>query len=329
VRNQYPLVSILIPVYNADKYLHETLESLINQSYSNIEIILVDDGSKDNSLSLLKHYENKYDNIIVLSQENSGAQVARNKAFELSKGSYIQYFDADDIMHKDKIKCQIEELKVYDFQENIVATSNWAYFTDEIKSAFFPDQIINKSYDDKFLFFKEAWENSQSMIGQGWLISRVLHEKVGVWNINLTKNQDGEFFTRVTYHSKKIVFVKESIVYYRRDISTSISMSNNLKAIRSHLDSYRIYEMIVKDDIKNHSLHRGVASLYSLIYRKYYPLDNKTKKEVLELLNNLGYKQPLVEFSKSTNWIVKIFGVDTGLYLRNLKTKVIQKILRK
>jgi len=106
-------------------------------------------------------------------------------------------------------------------------------------------------------------------------------------------------------------------------------MSNNLKAIRSHLDSYRIYEMIVKDDIKNHSLHRGVASLYSLIYRKYYPLDNKTKKEVLELLNNLGYKQPLVEFSKSTNWIVKIFGVDTGLYLRNLKTKVIQKILRK
>ena len=101
-----PKVSILIPLYNSEEYIAETIDSCLNQTYDNIEIIIVDDGSTDAGLEIARQYEIKYENIKVKTQKNSGAPVARNKAFALSTGEYIQYIDADDLLHPDKIYLQ-------------------------------------------------------------------------------------------------------------------------------------------------------------------------------------------------------------------------------
>jgi len=318
-----PLVSILIPLYNAEKYFSETMESLLDQSYKNIEIIIIDDGSTDSSLALAKKYEDSYKYIKVYSQKNSGASTARNKAFEMSKGEYIQYFDADDIMHVDKILFQIEALREYGFQDGIVVTGSWGRFFDSTEETIFINQTINKNYNDKFLYFKEAWENVEYVIGQAWLLPRSINKKIGGWNTRLSMNDDGEFFTRVAYNSNKIVFVKESIVYYRKGISLSLSSDRSLKSMRSHLDSYRIYADLVKNDLDEHSLHKAVASLYSVFYGDYYPLDKKMREEVLSLLKNLGYDEPVIAFKSGSMWIVRLFGVDAGLYLRGIKTKLV------
>lgn len=321
-----PLVSILIPLYNAEAYFSETMESLLAQTYKNIEIIIVNDGSIDNSLKIARQYERQYTYIKVYTQTNSGGQVARNKAFKMSKGEYIQYFDADDIMHPDKIASQMDVLREYGFQDDIVATGKWMMFFNSIDNTFLKEQTINKNYDDKFLFFKEAWMNKEFMIGQAWLISRKMCEKTGDWNILLSKNQDGEFFTRVAYNANKILFVEESIVYWRRGVENSVTSSRSFNAMRSDLNSYHTYYNLVKNDLNKYPLHKEISTLYSSFYEKYFPLDKQTKKDVYGKLKSLGYHQPIIEFNPKFSWIVKLFGVDAGLHLRRVKSKFVTRI---
>ena len=93
-------LSILIPVYNGEKYLRECIDSILNQTYKNIEIVIIDDGSTDSSLSIIQEYTENNSNIIFSSQKNSGQSAARKKALELSSGEYIGYVDCDDIVEK-------------------------------------------------------------------------------------------------------------------------------------------------------------------------------------------------------------------------------------
>lgn len=319
---QIPLVSILIPLYNAEQFISETLESLLSQTYKNIEIIIVDDGSIDSSLKIANKYEELHSNISVYIQENSGAAAARNKAFTMSTGEYIQYFDADDIIHPDKIMSQIEALRAYNFKPDFVTTGKRGFFLNSIESAKFENQVIYKSYNDKFLFLKEAWENCECIVGPAWLISRELNNKVGNWNTHLTTNDDGEFFARVVYNSKKIIFVKESIIYYRKGNADSLSSNKSNSGARSHLDSLHVYANLVKNDMQMHSLHKALTTLYSTIYRDYFPLNKQLKDELYCNIFKLGYSKPLIHFNKRYIWIVNFFGLDTALYLRRFKIHI-------
>ena len=121
-----PLVSILIPCFNAEKYIKETVESCLEQKWKNIEIIVVDDGSTDQSIHILKSIKNKKVKIVL--QENQGAIAARNSAYKHSNGKYIQYLDADDLLSKEKIGDQVMLLERD--KPGLVALSNTAYFYD-------------------------------------------------------------------------------------------------------------------------------------------------------------------------------------------------------
>jgi len=91
-------VSVIIPVFNVEDYIEDTLRSLVNQTLSPIEIIMVDDGSKDKSADIIKEYQEKYKNITYMKQVNSGPGVARNKGIQTARGEYISFVDSDDIL---------------------------------------------------------------------------------------------------------------------------------------------------------------------------------------------------------------------------------------
>lgn len=95
----FPKISIIIPVYNAEKYLYDCLDSLINQTLKNTEIICIDDGSTDNSYEILCEYAAKDNRFIILQQENKGAGAARNKGMEIAKGEFLAFLDADDFLN--------------------------------------------------------------------------------------------------------------------------------------------------------------------------------------------------------------------------------------
>src|SRR5277367_5545072 len=105
-----PLVSILIPAYNAQAWIQSTLESALNQDYANIEVILVDDGSTDETLAVAKRYASKF--VKIVNQQNAGGPAARNVAFAHAQGDYIQWLDHDDLLDRHKIS---EQLKAVDY----------------------------------------------------------------------------------------------------------------------------------------------------------------------------------------------------------------------
>ena len=95
--NNTPKVSVIIPVYNVEKYLQKCLDSVINQTYKNLEIICVDDGSPDNSGGILDAYAQNDSRIIVIHQENAGVSAARNRGLDAATGEYIAFVDSDDV----------------------------------------------------------------------------------------------------------------------------------------------------------------------------------------------------------------------------------------
>ena len=99
-----PKFSIIVPVYNVESYLAKCLDSILCQSYKDYEIIAINDGSTDNSSKILKEYVDKYDNIIVINQENQGLSQARNNGVKEAKGEYIIFADSDDFIEKDLLK---------------------------------------------------------------------------------------------------------------------------------------------------------------------------------------------------------------------------------
>lgn len=104
------LISIIMPVYNAEKYLNRSIESIMNQTYNNIEIILVNDGSTDNSLEICTNYQEKDNRIKLINQENKGVSFARNKGIDESTGDYIMFIDSDDYIEKNMIEDMVEKI---------------------------------------------------------------------------------------------------------------------------------------------------------------------------------------------------------------------------
>ena len=114
------LVSVVIPIYNSEKYLKECLNSVLDQTYENIEIIVVDDGSTDSSPDILKKYS---DNVIVLSQKNGGLASALNLGISKMKGHWFKWFSPDDVMCPRTVEILVSEIKK--FPDNTIIYSNW------------------------------------------------------------------------------------------------------------------------------------------------------------------------------------------------------------
>ena len=108
------LISVVVPVYNAEKYLDKCIQSIINQKYSNLEIILVDDGSKDNSLELCKKYAESDKRIKVIHKENEGVSTARNSGIEVASGDFIAFIDSDDYIDENMYFNMMQKASEYD-----------------------------------------------------------------------------------------------------------------------------------------------------------------------------------------------------------------------
>ncbi len=155
------LVSIIIPLYNSAESLQRTMQSVLAQTHQPIEVILVDDGSTDNSYERAKQFES--DHIVVLQQTNAGAAVARNTGLAAAKGTFIQFLDAGDVLSPEKIAAQVNALNNHPGK---VAVCNYKQFTadDELKNGIYPDQsTFIYSSDDPQDFLINLWGGKGEM----------------------------------------------------------------------------------------------------------------------------------------------------------------------
>lgn len=214
-----PLISILIPAYNAEKWLADTLRSALAQTWDRKEVIIVDDGSKDGTLALARSFES--DTVKVFTQPNQGAAATRNKAYSLCHGDYIQWLDADDLLGPDKIAKQIEALGG-DMNPKILLSGEWGSFMHRPLRAKFVESGLWSDLS-KAEWLMRKMEQNVYMQTASWLVSRELTEAAGPWDTRLLGDDDGEYFCRVLLASEGVRFARGARVYYRQAGAGSLS----------------------------------------------------------------------------------------------------------
>jgi glycosyltransferase involved in cell wall biosynthesis len=205
------LVSILIPAYNAAPWLGTTIESALAQTWPHTEVIVVDDGSKDATLTVAKKFESR--TVKVVTQPNSGAPAARNKAFALAQGTYIQWLDADDLLGPNKVSAQIEAACQTADRYVLLSAPFGTFYYRPAKADFRPTSLWRDLTPVDY--FLARFNDNVFFQTAAWLVSRELSEAAGPWTDYDSPDDDGEYFCRVAMKSRTVQFVKDARTYYR------------------------------------------------------------------------------------------------------------------
>lgn len=279
-----PLVSILIPCYNAESWLAQTIESALAQTWPNKEIIVVDDGSTDGSLSIARTYEAK--NVKIISQANKGASSARNRALGVAKGEFIQYLDADDLLAPDKIERQMDALK--ESPKGLIASSEWARFygASHHEAVFKPESLwVDMAPVDWLLC---AWKEQRMMHPAAWLVPRSVTQQAGAWNESLSRNDDGEYFCRVVLVSSGIKFCRGARVYYRSGNGHSLSATASPDAYFSEFLSWKLSTDLLLSVESSARTYSTCATAFQRFIYDVYPLAPELRKRAEEHVLQLG-----------------------------------------
>src|SRR5258708_20855575 len=214
-----PLVSILIPAYNAQAWIADTLRSAIAQSWEPKEIIVVEDGSIDQTLAIAKKFESA--TVRIATQKNQGAAYARNTALSPCHGDYIKWLDADDYLAPDKIALQMAVLNEIGNKRVLVSSEFGKFLHQWQRAEFAPSGLWHNLSPAEWLLRKMG--DNLYMQTATWLVSRELTDASGPWDTRMLSDDDGEYFCRVLLNSDSTRFVPGAKGYYRGFRSNSLA----------------------------------------------------------------------------------------------------------
>ena len=312
-------VSIIIPAYNASEFISESIDSVLNQSYNDFEIIVVDDNSKDNTWDILQKYQKIHPKKIkILKNKKKGACAARNYGFKFSTGQFIQYLDADDILSPNKIKNQIRLFR--ENGSNIIVHGGYCRFYKNIDNLHFSKSEIDKNYQNPTDWLIDSWNNKGMGQTSIWITPRKIIKKTNGWNESLLINQDGEFFSRVIKYSDAILFAEDALTYYRSGILNSISQKNSIgwPKADSLLKSYMLYEANFKEMLSNYNFKKALAQNYLKFIYQFHPNYPKLIRHAEKKFYNLGFKKMWPVGGKNFVFVASFIGFRNCLMLRSI-----------
>ena len=283
--NNAPLVSVIVPIHNAADTIVECIESLINQSYRNLEIILCDDRSTDNSYSLIKqHFSDP--RISWISADGVGACAARNTAFRYSSGDYIQYLDADDLIARNKLELQVHQISACRNPDQTISFSSLVQFQDGSP----PES--GKRWHEKDVAFDKPLQllckilSSDQFIGiHQWLLSRRLAQQTGPWDESLVADQDGEYFARILQQAHTVLSCPEAVVYYRKAVAGQISSGKHASHFRSRLRAFEKKLQLLEECNERETLQEIVTKQCQSLATSSYPRSINTSRQAIQILH--------------------------------------------
>jgi glycosyltransferase involved in cell wall biosynthesis len=263
-----PVVSILIPAYNAEEWITQTIQSALAQTWPHKEIIVVDDGSRDRTAELARRFTSRA--VSVVSIQNQGAAAARNHALQLSQGDYIQWLDADDLLVPNKIQRQLEALDSGDDHRTLLSSS-WAPFYYRTRSAHFVDTSLCRDLSPLEWLLRKMGENLHMQTGT-WLTSRELTAAAGPWDTRLLSDDDGEYFCRVLLASEGTRFVPGTGVFYRVTNTNRLSHLGNSTIKRdSQLISMKLHIQYLRSLEDSDRVRKACLAYMQNWYPAFYP----------------------------------------------------------
>lgn len=300
-----PLVSILIPAYNASEWIAGTIRSALAQTWPRTEIIVVDDGSRDDTLTIAREFEAQGVRVVV--QKNQGASAARNNAYANCHGDYIQWLDADDLLEPDKITQQMR-LVMNGLDKRVLLSCPWGYFMYRPNRAnFVPTSLWADLQPYEWLLHKMD-ENVFMQTG-AWLVSRELTEAAGPWDMRLLGDDDGEYFCRVLLASTGVRFVRDAKVYYRAFRFNGLSYIGRFpEKIEAHWLSMQLHIKYLRS-LGENDVTRTACLQYmrdNLIY--FYPERVQIVRQAEQLAIELGEPLGQPRLSWKFSWIRACFG---------------------
>jgi alpha-1,3-rhamnosyltransferase len=300
MRNEKPLVSVIVPCYNHEKYVEQTIESIVNQTYKNIEFIIIDDGSKDNSPNIIKNLSEKY-RFYFEVQQNMGLSATLNKMIKMAKGEYIALIASDDICTLEKIEILVKELENLDDEYGVVC-GNAQFIDDEGKI------LVRKknNHDDLIKYYASDRDDLNIMTEFGTyksllkgnyipvlstLIKRDALLEVGLYDEDLSL-EDWSMWLKLS-KKYKMKYVDKIVAFYRwHDSNITTTMSGRLA-----LDVIHILEREKKYCTENNLMPVWRKKYYSAIT---FLLRNKDYKKFIEkLLNNNIFMFSIYVFEKT------------------------------
>lgn len=306
------LITVVVPIYNVEKYLDKCIQSIINQTYRNLEIILVDDGSKDSSFMICDKYQTEDDRIQVIHKENGGLSDARNIGIDIAHGQYIMFIDSDDFIDLKMIEILYENLKQTDSDISLCGVNI-------VKN----NKIKKNNKENKLEVFsrKQAYQNLYNYRALETVVAWNKLYKIKIFDdIRYPKgkiNEDAFIIHKLLEKIDKIVYTPQKLYFYIKR-KGSITGNFNLKRL-DELDAFEQRIQFFKEknmqELYEKSLYRYCASnRYCYIHVKDEKIKNKLDLEFIKKYNILKKSQYLSQKEK-----IKLYVLKNGLFIYKIR----------
>lgn len=280
------ILSVVVPVYNTDKYLEKCLNSLLNQDLNNYEIICVNDGSTDKSLSILKRYSNDHENIKLVTQNNSGQSVARNKGLQLARGKYLYFMDSDDILEENSLTYIISELEKYDLDMYIFDAVS--FLDDSDQNNF---EVINYDKGHSYGFYERGsylladFVNNHVFTPQPclYVTRKGFLDEHNISFIEGIIHEDEAFTVEAFLKAGKVIH--ENHHFFKRRIRPGSTMTNKITE-KNFIGYYHVLKKLNKYR-NNKAVRKRLSIIFNTLNEIYEQLDENEKKKNFSLYSEI------------------------------------------
>jgi glycosyltransferase involved in cell wall biosynthesis len=320
-----PLVSILIPAYNSAPWIAETIQSVVNQTWPNKEIIVVvDDGCTDQTLAVARQFASP--TVSVVTRPHQSVAAARNEAFKICQGDYIQWLDADDLLAPDKIALQMQAAEQIASRRTLLS-AEWAFFFFRTaKARFHPTPLWCDLPPAEWLLRKMG--QGDHMQPATWLVRREIIEAAGAWIEDLRVDEDGEYFCRLVLASDGIRFVPGAKVFYR----VSGSSSTTVKAFSRPDDRWRTMQLQfahLRSLGDSEPVRTACINFLQIWLIFFYPQRMDIVEQAQQLAASVGGRLDLPKLRWKYAWIEKIWGCEKARQMQFLLPQIKTEALRR
>ena len=346
-------LSIILPVFNVEKYLERCIKSILEGTYNDLELIIVNDGSKDNSDDIIRRYIEKYNNITYIIKENGGLSHARNVGYMYTKGEYIAFFDSDDYIEKDMYEKLMGKVKNYKY--DIVASDLYMEYEETGKKVYVSSNILEeyrgltdnvKDINIKKDIMEKIYIAVHNKIYRKELIDKTFKNNMPF--VNGMYYEDILYTYSILQNIESISFVKEPLYYY---VQRSSSISNNYD--KKLYDIITSVEMLIENAVKNNRFEEykdileyiGIRYLYGTFMKRIAKTKNKRiylegynivcnkDKEIYEKYGILGKNKKNNTILNNSNNSGKNFNKKSlriklkNIILKNMDKRIFAEIL--
>lgn len=305
-------ISVIIPVYNTSPFLRDCLDSVLNQTYANFEVICVNDGSTDDSLSVLNYYSENHKNLIIIDQLNNGVSAARNNGLKRATGDYITFVDSDDYIDRNYLSNLVDELN--GTQYDLICSGLRDFdSTGIIKTIRLDSAIFCLTNHVNIIKFLETPLNTSPVAK---LYRRDIIQKFNIrFKLGLSLGEDRDFNLRFFSKCKEIRTCSFINYFYRKDVKESLTHQFHKEVLTNDYESIKLKkQVLVEKDSYNEESQKYISELIlQLLFDNLISISQCQKKNLLfdefkSVINNIGADwNELRKYSKGTKfgWLTK------------------------